>query len=237
MHSGNCSPLRLIQRISMSFPMVSTWNISYLDPGCEREPTTLVVSGKMSYHANITMVLKLFTEIMPLIWQQKPDVRVWIVGKDPPKELQALEEPPRVVVTGYVPDIRPYLRAASIALAPLTYGAGIQNKVLEAMACGTPVVSTPLAMSGLETATGAELMVAGNPSEFSQTYWLFWMILSSAWSYPGLVVHTSNGTIIGIKLPPNLRQFTAVQAIKSEDFLIKFEPQADKICVSQREIF
>jgi glycosyltransferase involved in cell wall biosynthesis len=115
------------------------------------------------------MVLRLFTEIMPQIWQQRPDVRVWIVGKDPPKELQALEETPRVVVTGSVPDIRPYLRAASIALAPLTYGAGIQNKVLEAMACGTPVVSTPLAMSGLETATGEELMVADNPLEFSQT--------------------------------------------------------------------
>ena len=139
------------------------------DPGCEREPATLVVSGKMSYHANITMVLRLFSEIMPQIWQQRPDVRVWIVGKDPPKELQALDDPPRVVVTGSVPDIRPYLRAASIALAPLTYGAGIQNKVLEAMACGTPVVSTPLAMSGLETATGEELIVADNPLEFSQT--------------------------------------------------------------------
>ncbi len=139
------------------------------DPGCEREPATLVVSGKMSYHANITMVLRLFSEIMPQIWQQRPDVRVWIVGKDPPKELQALDDPPRVVVTGSVPDIRPYLRAASVALAPLTYGAGIQNKVLEAMACGTPVVSTPLAMSGLETATGEELIVADNPAEFSQT--------------------------------------------------------------------
>jgi len=130
------------------------------NPEVERSPDTLVISGKMSYHANINMVLHFVRDILPRIWNTRPDVKVWIVGKEPPVEIQRLGQDPRIKVTGMVPDLRPYLNQAAIAVAPLTYGAGIQNKVLEAMACATPVVTSPLAMSALKAQPGKEIVIA-----------------------------------------------------------------------------
>ncbi|PWH19831.1 MAG: glycosyl transferase family 1, partial [Ardenticatenia bacterium] len=117
-----------------------------------RVPETLVLSGKMSYHANITAVFYLVEEIMPRVWARRPGVRVQVVGAWPPRSVRRLAErfPGRVEVTGWVPDLRPYLQRARLAVAPLRYGAGIQNKVLEALACGTPVVATPQACSALQ---------------------------------------------------------------------------------------
>lgn len=133
-----------------------------------REPATLLVSGKMSYHANIAMVTKLITEIMPLIWKEKPEVKVWIVGKDPPNSLVKIGEDQRVVISGTVPDIRPYLKKATVAVAPISYGAGIQNKILEAMACGTPVVTSPQAISALSVINDQDLLVADNIETFAR---------------------------------------------------------------------
>jgi glycosyltransferase involved in cell wall biosynthesis len=138
------------------------------DPQVNREPNSLVVSGKMSYHANVAMVLKLVQEIMPVVWQKKPNVDLWIVGKDPAPVLQRLAAKPRIHITGTVPDIRSYLRRATLAVAPVPYGAGIQNKVLEAMACGTAVITTSQAVSALQVQTGVDLLVADSPAEFGQ---------------------------------------------------------------------
>lgn len=129
-------------------------DLDYFSPTDQpRESATLVFSGKMSYHANVTAGLYLVNDVMPLIWAKKPDASVWIVGKDPPAVIRQLanRNPQRVFVTGTVQDIRPYLSRASIAVCPVTYGAGIQNKVLEAMAMATPVVATPQAVSALQT--------------------------------------------------------------------------------------
>jgi polysaccharide biosynthesis protein PslH len=144
-------------------------DLSYFtpDPQAERQPATLVVSGKMSYHANVSMASFLVNQIMPLIWAKLPSVKLVIVGKDPPKEIEALNSHPNISVTGFVPDIRPYLRTATVAVAPLTYGAGIQNKVLEAMACGIPVVTTSKAVSALQVAHGQDLLVADEPTHFA----------------------------------------------------------------------
>ncbi len=139
------------------------------DPAVEREPRTLVISGKMSYHANINMVLGLVKEVMPLVWAEMPNVNVWIVGQDPGAEIRGLSTDPRITVTGTVPDLRSYLQRAALSVAPLNYGAGIQNKVLEAMACGTPVVSTPLAVSALQTRSGHDLLVAATPENFARS--------------------------------------------------------------------
>jgi sugar transferase (PEP-CTERM/EpsH1 system associated) len=133
-----------------------------------REPATLVISGKMSYHANVTMTLYLTQSIMPLIWARRPDVKLWIVGKDPAPEIQALREHPSITVTGTVSDIRPYLQQATIAVAPLTYGVGIQNKILEALSCATPVITTPQAVSALGVKPGREVLVAQDPEVFAR---------------------------------------------------------------------
>ncbi len=134
-----------------------------------REEATLVISGKMSYHANVNMVLYLINEIMPLIWYQRADVKLWVVGKDPSPEILALAENPAITVTGYVESILPYLQKATLAVAPIQYGAGIQNKVLEAMACGTPVVSTPKAVSAINVNYGKEILLGDTPETFAKS--------------------------------------------------------------------
>lgn len=144
-------------------------DFSHFQKGCtaERQQDTLVVSGKMSYHANVSMVLYLLKEIMPLVWRKRPQTKLSIVGKDPAPEITAWAEHPNVTVTGTVPEIRPYLQQSAVALTPITYGAGIQNKVLEAMACATPVVTTPKAVSAISVRSGRELMIAETPEAFA----------------------------------------------------------------------
>jgi glycosyltransferase involved in cell wall biosynthesis len=122
----------------------------------------------MSYHANITMTRFLVEEIMPHVWASRPDVKVTIVGKDPAREVMTLAQNPAVTVTGTVADIRPYLQRATLAAAPVTYGVGIQNKVLEAMACATPVVATPQVVTALTAVAGRDLLVAQEPVEFAR---------------------------------------------------------------------
>ncbi len=137
------------------------------NPAINKEEDSIVISGKMSYHANVSMVLHFCHEILPHIQRIKPSVTLTIVGKDPPREIQALGKNDGISVTGAVDDIRPYIQSAAVAVSPVTYGAGIQNKVLEGMACGVPVVASPNAISGLDIEPGRDLLVAENPETFA----------------------------------------------------------------------
>ncbi len=144
-------------------------DLDYFSPSdLTREPNTLVFSGKMSYHANVTAAVYLVNNIMPRVWAHKPDVKLWIVGKDPTPDVQACatRHPDRVVVTGMVPDMRAYLRKASVAVVPVVYGAGIQNKVLEAMACGTSVVTSDKTTGSLQPGFENALCVALDTESF-----------------------------------------------------------------------
>jgi glycosyltransferase involved in cell wall biosynthesis len=146
-------------------------DLDYFAPAdTPRDPNTLVFSGKMSYHANVTAVMHLVNDIMPAIWAQRPQVTLTIAGKDPTPDVQALaaKHAGRVVVTGAVPDMRDYLRKASVAVVPVVYGAGIQNKVLEAMACGTPVVTSDKTVRSLQPGYEAALRVASSPQQFAE---------------------------------------------------------------------
>ena len=137
------------------------------DPSVARDPNTLVLSGKMSYHANVSMAVYLVREIMPRVWSRRPEARVVIAGKDPARAVRALAGHPAVTVTGAVGDMRPHLRGAALAVAPITYGAGIQNKILEAMACGTPVVTTPTALNALSAVPDRDLLVGRDAGELA----------------------------------------------------------------------
>ena len=141
-------------------------DLDYFAPAAdEREPSTIVMSGKMSYHANVAAVVKFAEEVMPRVQSRRPETRLLVVGKDPSPEVRRLADNPRVVVTGTVDDIRPYLRRATLAVAPIQYGVGIQNKVLEALACATPVVATSAAVNALGAGAGHEVAVADGPDE------------------------------------------------------------------------
>jgi len=113
------------------------------------------------------MVLFFVERIMPLIWATNPEVKLCIVGKDPPIIVRKLGENPLITVTGTVSDIRPYLQKATIAIIPLTYGAGIQFKILEAMACATPVVASSKAVISLNAQPGKDVLVANEPNEYA----------------------------------------------------------------------
>jgi len=134
----------------------------------DRQPDVLVYTGKMSYHANVASALLLARAVMPLVWQERPQVKLWIVGKDPPRALTDLGRDSRITVTGYVPDMRPYLAQATVAVAPIAYGVGIQNKVLEAMAMGVPVVTSGRVQGALHVDAGEALVVADDPQEFAR---------------------------------------------------------------------
>ncbi|MFK7803663.1 MAG: glycosyltransferase [Anaerolineae bacterium] len=145
-------------------------NLEYFKPNPEinRESSTLVVTGKMSYHANVTMVLNLVNKIMPKVWESRPDVKLYVVGKDPSPEITEAGKNPQIIVTGTVDDMRPYLQKATVAVAPVVYGAGIQNKVLEAMACGIPVITTPQSAGSISAVPGKEFCIADGPEEFAE---------------------------------------------------------------------
>lgn len=144
-------------------------DLDYFQPmNIERDPLRLVFTGKMSYHANVAAAQDLVEKIMPLVWQHQPNAHLQIVGKDPAPVIQLLGQQPNINVTGFVPDMRPYLAEAAIAVSTVRYGVGIQNKVLEAMAMATPVVCSPQACSALSTQPGHDLMVGETPETIAQ---------------------------------------------------------------------
>lgn len=132
------------------------------------DAATVLFSGKMSYHANAAAALHLARDVMPRVWEQRRDARLLIAGKDPPPQVRALAADPRIEVTGYLEDLRPLFRRATVAVAPMVYGAGIQNKVLEAMASGVPIVVSPQACAGLHAEAAVDLIVAAAPDEMAR---------------------------------------------------------------------
>lgn len=132
-----------------------------------RSNKKIVLSGKMSYHANVSMVMHFVEDVFPKVLREIPDAELVIVGKDPTPEISTLARHHAIKVTGTVPDMRPYLWQAAVAVAPLTYAVGIQNKVLEAMAAGAPVVMSPKAQEGIEVEDGVHSLIREDPQEFA----------------------------------------------------------------------
>jgi glycosyltransferase involved in cell wall biosynthesis len=144
-------------------------DLDYFLPGesDSRKPDTILISGKMSYHANIRMVHYFVEEIFPIILKSVPHAKLWVVGKDPHVSIRKLARESCITITGQVPDMRPFLQQAAVSVAPMVYGAGIQNKVLEAMASSTPVVTTPVADISINGKNGVDYLVEETPDKFA----------------------------------------------------------------------
>jgi len=130
----------------------------------------VMFSGNFAYHPNEDAAIFLLSEVWPQLRQALPGMRLRIVGNSPGSSLLRLARQfPDVEVTGFVPDLRQHLLEADVAVAPIRLGgAGLHCKALEAMACGTPVVISPM-VTGLQGLPGQDYLVAGSVSEYVQT--------------------------------------------------------------------
>lgn len=124
-----------------------------------------VFTGQMDYRPNIEAVTHFARATLPLLQRVHPDAHFAIVGRAPTDEVRALASIPGVIVTGEVPDTRPWLAAAQAVVAPLKVARGVQNKLLEAMAMARPVVASPDAAQGIDAEPGLHLLIAGAPRE------------------------------------------------------------------------
>ena len=129
------------------------------------EPIPLVFTGAMDYWPNIDAVTWFVADMLPGLRQQWPQLCFYIVGRSPPPAVQALAGP-GVVVTGTVPDVRPYLQHAAVVVAPLRVARGIQNKILEAMAMARPVVASDSCAQAIQAESETELLSATSPADF-----------------------------------------------------------------------
>lgn len=128
----------------------------------------LVFTGAMDYWPNVDAVAWFAAEVFPKLAERFADLRFYIVGARPTPAVQALGKLPGVIVTGTVPDVRPYLAHAAVSVAPLRVARGVQNKVLEAMAMALPVVVSPQALEGIDASPGAEVLLADGAEAFAQ---------------------------------------------------------------------
>jgi polysaccharide biosynthesis protein PslH len=127
---------------------------------------TIVFTGTMDYRPNVEAVIWFVREVFAAVRAARADAQFVIVGRDPTPAVRRLAEQPGVQVTGPVPDVRPFLSRAAVAVAPLHIARGVQNKVLEAMAMGVAVVASPQALEGLEVTAGREALCADSPAQW-----------------------------------------------------------------------
>ena len=128
---------------------------------------TVSFIGRMDYYPNQECMKRFCAEVWPLLKQRRPLMKLLIVGADPSPEMRALGGLPGVTVTGSVPDVRPYIRGSAVMVAPLAIARGTQNKILEAMAMGVPVVTSSAAAGGVDAQADKHFLVADNAAEIA----------------------------------------------------------------------
>lgn len=141
-------------------------NFDYFCPQPESSTHAVVFVGVLNYKPNVDGVRWFAREVMPLLRQNVSDARFLIVGRHPTPKVTELQQIPGVEVIGSVADVRPYIAEASVSIAPLQIARGVQNKVLEAMACRRPVVCSPGAAQGVDATPGEHLLVAESPQQW-----------------------------------------------------------------------
>jgi sugar transferase (PEP-CTERM/EpsH1 system associated) len=129
------------------------------------EPDTICFVGRMDYYPNQECMLDFCHTTLPLVRRRRPGVKLWIVGADPSRGVRRLGRLPGVTVAGSVPEVQPYLKRAALSVAPLRIARGTQNKILESLALGVPVVCSGLAAGGVDAVPGEHLLVAGGPAD------------------------------------------------------------------------
>jgi len=157
----------------------SSFDISVIPNGVDAEyfkPTeieqdypSVIFRGIMSFLPNIDAAIYFYRSILPLIRKEIPNIKFYIVGKNPTQEIKNLNDNKSVIVTGYVKDIRVYILKSTVNVCPMRIGSGIKNKILESMALAKPTVATKIACDGIpDVKDGSNIIIADNPEEFSR---------------------------------------------------------------------
>ena len=141
----------------------------------------IVFTGAMDYWPNVDAVVWFAREVLPGLLEKRPEVRFYIVGRSPTAEVSALAGA-HTIVTGTVPDVRPYLQHAGVVVAPLRVARGIQNKILEAMAMQRPVIASADCAAAVDAEKGTELITASTASEFIEA-------IESQLAHPETAIH------------------------------------------------
>jgi len=145
-------------------------DLSYFHPrGKNPEGSAvLVFLGRMDYFPNVDAVLRFSESIFPIIRRSVPQAEFRIVGSNPSRAVRNLARLPGISVTGHVTDVRPHLMDASVAVVPLRIARGTQNKILQFLAMGVPVVTTPEAAKGVAAEPGRDFLVADGDENFAE---------------------------------------------------------------------
>jgi polysaccharide biosynthesis protein PslH len=128
---------------------------------------TISFIGRMDYYPNQECMARFCEQTWPLLRLKHPTIKLLIVGADPSPEMRKLGDLPGVTVTGSVPDVRPYIRSSALMVAPLNIARGTQNKILEAMAMGVPVVTSAIAAGGVDAESNQHFLIANDPQGYA----------------------------------------------------------------------
>jgi sugar transferase (PEP-CTERM/EpsH1 system associated) len=146
-------------------------DIEYFSPSGDVRETSqpaIVFTGVMDYFPNVDAVRYFCRDMLPLVLRTMPTAQFNIVGRNPTRQVRELGKHANVVVTGAVADVRPYLAQASVSIAPFRLARGVQNKILESMAMGVPVVGTTQAFKGIAATEQHGIRIADDPRSFAQ---------------------------------------------------------------------
>lgn len=161
----------LKKRLGQSFQAWTLFNgidIHYFHPPKKRDTekkNIILFCGSLDITMNIDAVTRFTELIFPGIIKAVPDAEFWIVGRNPRLKVSRLAKYRNVLVAGDVSDVRPYYEKAKIVAAPFRFGGGTKLKLLEAMAMGVPVVSSPIGTQGIDTTDGYNIILADEPNK------------------------------------------------------------------------
>ena len=133
----------------------------------QRRPCSILFVGGFRHAPNADAVLFFYRHVLPLVRRSLRDVALTIVGDAPPREVLALSSA-EIMVTEWVPAVEPYLASHCVSIAPLRFGAGLKGKIVEAMAAGLPVVTTPVGAEGMELVHGSTALIAESPEALAR---------------------------------------------------------------------
>jgi len=150
------------------FILPNVVNLPSLDDNSQEEENVIVFIGIMSYYPNTDAMVYFCNDIFPHIKKLNNKVKLYIVGGNPPKDILKLHNDYDIFVTGYVPEVTPYIKKASVVVVPIRIGGGTRIKILEALAHKKAVISTSIGAEGIEVEDGKHILIEDNPIKFAE---------------------------------------------------------------------